>query len=62
MNFNTVCAKINGNTTDAGGAGFVGIFLRQADTAVFQLDGWNGAGTPEAFVATQNPAAAIDRL
>jgi hypothetical protein len=57
-NFNTVCAKIASNTTDAGGAGFFGIFVRRANSAVFQLDGWNGVNTPEAFVASQNPSAA----
>jgi hypothetical protein len=57
LTFNTVCTRINGNTTDTGGTGFAGIFLRQAGSAVVQLDGWDGAGTPEAFVAAQNPAA-----
>jgi hypothetical protein len=56
-NFNTLCAKIATNTTDGGGIGFFGIFVRQANSAVFDLDGWNGVGTPAAFVTSQNPAA-----
>jgi len=57
-NFNTVCAKIASNTTNSGAtlAGFFGIFIRQANSAAFLLDGWNGVGTPEAYVLTQNPA------
>lgn len=55
-NFNTVCARIVTNTTGGGGAGYFGIFVRQANSAVFDLDGWNGLGTPEAYVASQNPA------
>jgi hypothetical protein len=56
-NFNTACAKIASNTTNSGAAafGFFGIFVRQANSAVFDLDGWNGVGTPEAYVLTQNP-------
>jgi hypothetical protein len=55
-NFNTACAKIVGNTTNSGATpGFFGIFVRQANSAVFDLDGWNGVGTPEAYVLLQNP-------
>ena len=54
-NFNTLCGKIAGNTTTGGGAGFFGIFVRQANSALFDLDGWNGVGLPEAYVLTQNP-------
>ena len=32
-NFNTVCSKIASNTTTGGGAGFFGIFVRQAGPA-----------------------------
>jgi VCBS repeat-containing protein len=56
-NFNTLCGKIASNTTLGGGAGFFGIFIRQANSAVFDLDGWNGVGLPEAYVLTQNPTA-----
>jgi hypothetical protein len=56
-NFNTVCAKIASNTAPLGGTGFFGIFVRQANSAVFDLDGWNGVGTPEAYVLTQNPGS-----
>ena len=63
LNFNTVCARINGNTTDAGGAGFTsptsptlfGIFAGQANTAVVQLDGWNGRRPPEASSRSRIP-------
>jgi hypothetical protein len=56
-NFSTVCAKIASNIAPLGGTGFFGIFVRQANTAVFDLDGWNGVGTPEAYVLTQNPGS-----
>jgi hypothetical protein len=52
-----VCGTISANTTDSGGAGFFGIFVRQANSAVFDLEGWSGTGTPQNFVATQNPGA-----
>ena len=50
-NSNTVCAKINGNTTDMGSAPVsLAIFVRQANTAVFQLEGWDGMPAAAAFV------------
>jgi hypothetical protein len=61
---NTVCARISGNTTNAGGTigGFYGLYLRQANTAVFNLEGLapgpQTAATTQAFAAVQNPAAA----
>lgn len=58
-NTSTVCARISGNTTSAGGAGggtcgadFCGLFVRQANTATFNLEGGTGA------LATNNPGAA----
>jgi hypothetical protein len=55
-NTNTVCARVNTNTTSAGGTGFQGIFVRQANTAVFDLEGLTG--TVDSYVAAQNPSAA----
>lgn len=58
----TVCAIISGNTTNSGGTGFVGLFVRQANTAVFQLEGLAAgsqtAATTQTYVVAQNPAAA----
>lgn len=51
-NFNTVCARVSANTTDAGGAGFFGIFVRQANSALFNLEGGTAA------LAANNPSAA----
>ncbi|MCC6283667.1 MAG: cadherin-like domain-containing protein [Saprospiraceae bacterium] len=55
----TICARISGNTTSLGGVGgatcgpdFCGLMLRQANTAVFNLEG----GTSS--LAVNNPAAA----
>jgi hypothetical protein len=56
-NFNSVCAKITGNTTDSGGTGFFGIFVRQANSAVFQLDGAQGSASATAYLAAANPLA-----
>jgi hypothetical protein len=56
-NFNTLCSKIASNTAPLGGVGFFGIFVRQANSAVYDLDGWNGVGTPEAYVLAQNPGS-----
>jgi hypothetical protein len=57
---NLLCATTSGNTTSAGGTGFYGMFLRQANTATFELEGLGAgaqaAGTAQAFAATQNPA------
>jgi hypothetical protein len=53
-NFNTACSKIVSNVAPAGGAGFFGIFIRQANSATHLLDGWNGVGTPQAYVLSQN--------
>ena len=50
-NYNSICAKITGNDTAFGGAGYFGIFARQANTAVFNLEG--GSGT----LASNNPLA-----
>jgi hypothetical protein len=59
---NTVCAKISGNTTDSGGSGFFGLFARQANTAIFDLEGLalgvQTAATTQASLVTQNPSAA----
>lgn len=51
-NTSTVCARISGNTTNAGGTGFVGIYVRQANTATFNLEGGTGS------LAANNPGAA----
>jgi hypothetical protein len=60
-NTNTVCGRISTNTTNAGGTGFVGLFVRQANTAVFNLEGLTlgsqTAATTQTYVGTQNPAA-----
>jgi LPXTG-site transpeptidase (sortase) family protein len=37
-NYNSVCARITGNDTAFGGTDFFGIFTRQANTAVFNLE------------------------
>jgi hypothetical protein len=50
-NFNSICARVTGNDTGTGGTGFVGLFVRQANSAVFNLEG----GT--ANLAANNPAA-----
>ena len=56
-NFSTVCSKIVSNTAPLGGVGFFGIFVRQANSAVYDLDGWNGVGLPETYVVAQNPGS-----
>ncbi len=38
-NFNSVCARITGNDTAVGGTDYFGIFTRQANSAVFSLEG-----------------------
>jgi hypothetical protein len=61
-NFNTLCGVITANTTDAGGTGFTGIQVRQANSAVFNLDGWTDHTTfptAQSYVANQNPAATV---
>ena len=50
-NYNSICAKITGNDTAFGGAGYFGIFARQANTAVFSLEGGSGN------LASNNPLA-----
>ena len=50
-NFNTICGRVTGNDTATGGAGFFGIFVRQANSAVFNLEG----GT--ALLGVNNPLA-----
>lgn len=61
-NVNTACARISGNTTNSGGSGFFGLFVRQANTAVFNLEGLAAgaqtAATTRTFLIGQNPAAA----
>jgi hypothetical protein len=61
-NNNSVCARITGNATNAGGAGNFGIFVRQANAATFNLEGLaagaQSAATTQTFVQSQNPAAA----
>ena len=51
-NFSTICGRVTGNTTGSGGTGFVGIFVRQANSAVFNLE--DGASN----LGPNNPAAA----
>jgi hypothetical protein len=56
---NTVCARFSGNTVTTAGTGF-GLAARQANTAVFKLEGLalgsqNGA-TTETYLESQNPA------
>jgi len=59
-NFNQVCAKVSGNISTAAGSGFVGLTVRQANSAVFNLEGLaagaQNAATTQAYVASQNPA------
>ncbi|HEX9987952.1 MAG TPA: Ig-like domain-containing protein [Chloroflexia bacterium] len=50
-NFNSICARVTGNDTGTGGTGFVGLFLRQVNSAVFNLEGGTGN------LAANNPAA-----
>ena len=47
----TVCSRISGNTTNTGGTGFFGLYVRQANTATFNLE--DGTGD----LAANNPAA-----
>jgi hypothetical protein len=55
-NQSAVCARINTNTTSAGGTGFFGIFLKQHNPSDFFLEGL--AGPVNTYVAAQNPGAA----
>ncbi|MGH3767415.1 MAG: hypothetical protein ACRDTX_20055 [Pseudonocardiaceae bacterium] len=55
-NLDTMCARISANTTSAGGTGFFGLFVRQAQTAVFNLEGLSGA--VNTYLTAQNPGAA----
>ncbi|MEW6127682.1 MAG: Ig-like domain-containing protein, partial [Acidobacteriota bacterium] len=48
----TLCARITGNTTSAGGSGFFGLFVAQSDTSTLNLEG----GTSN--LATNNPGIA----
>jgi hypothetical protein len=61
-NTSTICGIISGNTTNSGGSGFVGLFVRQANTAVFQLEGLAAgsqtAATTQTYITAQNPGAA----
>ena len=58
-NFNLVCATVSGNISTSAGSGFVGLTVRQANSAVFNLEGLaagaQSAATTEAYVASQNP-------
>jgi hypothetical protein len=58
----TLCADIRSNTTNAGGAGFFGLFTNQANTSTFSVEGLTlGAQTAAAtqtYLTGQNPAAA----
>ena len=53
---------MSGNTTDSGGPGFNGLQIRQANTAVFNLEGLAAGSqtdpTVHNFLVAQNPGAA----
>jgi gamma-glutamyltranspeptidase len=61
-NNSTVCARVNSNTTNAGGPGFFGIQLRQANASVFSLEGLTAGPQVDPvarnYVIAQNPGAA----
>jgi hypothetical protein len=58
-NSNQICAKVSGNSSTSAGTGFVGLTVRQANTAVFSLEGLalgsQTAATTQTYVAGQNP-------
>jgi hypothetical protein len=58
-NFNTACAAISGNMTNSGGTGFFGLYVRQANSATFLLDGFGGGAAPAAtnYLTAQNAGA-----
>ena len=43
--------RISGNTTNTGGTGFFGLYVRQANTATFNLEGGTGASTRQITLA-----------
>jgi hypothetical protein len=57
-----LCSDIRSNTTNAGGAGFFGLFTNQANTATFSIEGLalgaQTAATAQTFLGGQNPGAA----
>jgi len=61
-NTSTVCAKVSGNTTNAGGPGFYGLQVRRANTSTFNLEGLTAGAQTEPtvhnYLVSQNPAAA----
>ncbi|MEX1103137.1 MAG: hypothetical protein WED87_02735, partial [Dehalococcoidia bacterium] len=61
-NSNRVCSVISGNTTNTGGAGFFGLFVRQAAASLFEVEGLALGPQPSAtaisFLMTNNPGAA----
>ncbi|MEP6510460.1 MAG: putative Ig domain-containing protein, partial [Dokdonella sp.] len=58
----TVCARISGNTSGGGGGGFYGLQLRQANTALYNLEGLTAGPQTDPtvfnYVVAQNPAVA----
>ncbi|MCE7951009.1 MAG: Ig-like domain repeat protein [Xanthomonadales bacterium PRO7] len=60
-NTSSICAQVSGNTTDAGGPGFFGMQVRQANTGVFNLEGLTVGPqvdpTVRNYVISQNPGA-----
>jgi len=57
-----LCSDIRSNTTNAGGAGFFGLFTNQANTSTFSVEGLalgaQSAATTQTYLVGQNPAAA----
>jgi hypothetical protein len=57
----TVCARISGNTTSAGGTGFYGLQTRRANTSTFNLEGLTAGAQVEPtvhnYLVSQNPGA-----
>jgi hypothetical protein len=58
-NSNQICAKVVGNVSTAAGTGFAGLTVRQANTALFSIEGLAAgaqtAGATQTYVAAQNP-------
>jgi hypothetical protein len=63
---NTICGRISGNTAPSGGSGFFGLVARQANAAVFSIEGLaSGAqsgATTKTYLQGQNPASSVDVL